>query len=201
MLGRRRKTGLIDRIRNAVWPRIGWIRTRRFWEHRIGRMRGTEYELAAGFACGAYASFLPFMGLHFIMAAVFAFVIRANVLAALVGTAVGNPWTFPIIWLSSYELGRRLGFGGMGDMAAESLGRRLEEAFSSAMSLDFAGFATTAWPILEPMTVGGLLLGAVAWVVFYWLVRGFIGAYRAQAAARRARRKAVRDEAGPRDGT
>ena len=34
-----------------------------------------------------------------------AFVVRGNYLAAAIGTAVGNPWTFPFIWAGTYRLG------------------------------------------------------------------------------------------------
>ena len=36
------------------------------------------------------------------------FLVRGNYLAAVVGTLVGNPWTFPLIWLASYQLGHLL---------------------------------------------------------------------------------------------
>jgi uncharacterized protein len=48
-----------------------------------------------------------------------------------------------------------------------------------------------AWPILKPMTVGGLMMGTVAWIICYSLVYLVVSAYRERrrnkAAARRAR--------------
>jgi uncharacterized protein (DUF2062 family) len=37
-----------------------------------------------------------------------AFLLRANVVASAIGTLIGNPLTFPFIWLSSYKLGTAL---------------------------------------------------------------------------------------------
>ena len=58
-------------------------------------------EVAAGVAAGAFTSFTPFMGLHFLFAALFAWAIRGNLLASALGTFVGNPLTFPFIWAAT----------------------------------------------------------------------------------------------------
>ena len=51
----------------------------------------SPYAIASGFACGSMVSFTPLLGLHFILAIVFAYIIRGNFVAALLGTIVGNP--------------------------------------------------------------------------------------------------------------
>ena len=61
--------------------------------------------IALGFACGSMVSFTPLLGLHFILAIVFAYLIRGNLIAALLGTIVGNPITFPFIWGMIYKVG------------------------------------------------------------------------------------------------
>ena len=43
-----------------------------------------------------------------------AYIVRANIVAAAIGTVAGNPWTFPFIWLWTYWLGRKI-LGGWGN--------------------------------------------------------------------------------------
>ena len=106
MFLRREKLTLISRVRTFFWPKTGWKRASSYFFHRLARIPGTPYTLAAGFAFGAAASFTPFIGLHFILGGVLAWIIRANFLSSAIGTAVGNPWTFPFIWVGIYEFGK-----------------------------------------------------------------------------------------------
>ncbi|WP_238380971.1 DUF2062 domain-containing protein [Alkalilacustris brevis] len=81
--------------------------------HRLSRLPDTPERIARGIAAGMMSSFTPFFGLHFIFAALFARAIRGNILAALLGTFLGNPFTFPIIAEVSVQLGAWiLGQGG-----------------------------------------------------------------------------------------
>ena len=81
MFKRRAKLSLWSVARNFLWPRIGWNRSTKYVIHRVSRLRGTPYALAAGFACGAAISFTPFVGLHFLLSAALAWLIRANIIA------------------------------------------------------------------------------------------------------------------------
>ena len=76
-----------------------------YYSHRVGRIDDSPYRLAAGLACGVAVSFSPFIGFHVLLAVVIAFVIRANMFAAAIGTIAGNPWTFPFIWALTYKVG------------------------------------------------------------------------------------------------
>jgi uncharacterized protein (DUF2062 family) len=105
MFRRRIQHGWHRRIRDLFWPRSGWRRSSTYVAHRIGRLPGTSYSIAAGFACGAAVSFTPLIGFHFVLAAMLALIVRGNLLASALGTVVGNPWTFPGIWLATYRLG------------------------------------------------------------------------------------------------
>ncbi len=189
MFGRRRRPALLDRVRNLLWPRGGWKRTWSYLLHRMSRLRGSDRSIAVGFACGVGVSFLPLIGLHFALGALLALVIRANVLASAVGTAVGNPWTFPFIWLVSYRIGVALGVGGAGDAEEINFYRRLAAAGDAMANLDMGTFVSVAWPVLQPMLAGGALLGIAAATVSYWLVRSALRAYRVGRERRRAGRE------------
>ena len=92
--------------------------------HRVRRLPDTPHRIALGFACGVFASFTPFFGLHFVLAAVLAGLLRGNIVAALIGTVAGNPLTFPLIASVSLGLGRRiLGYGASGRDFEPDLGR------------------------------------------------------------------------------
>ena len=114
MFMRRDKPKFHHRARDFLWPSLGWERSTQYLFHRIGRLPGTSYSIAAGFACGAAVSFTPFVGLHFALGGLCAWLIRANIMAAVIGTAVGNPWTFPFIWTLIFNLGVWIGAAGSG---------------------------------------------------------------------------------------
>ena len=54
---------------------------------------------------GIFVCYTPFYGFHFVLAGVLAYLMRGNILAALLATFYGNPLTFPIIATVSVELG------------------------------------------------------------------------------------------------
>jgi len=155
-----------------------------FWK-RILRLRATPHAIAAGVAAGAFAAFLPFLGLHVLIAAALAWVIRGNMLAAALGTAaVGNPLSYPLIWAATYAGGRFLLHSGPA-ASSPHIGSQLRH-------MDFAAL----WhPVLEPMTVGGIPLGIVAGAVLYFPIRAAVSAFRNARRARRLRHEQHRPAA------
>ena len=178
-------------MRSLLWPRSGWRRAARYIVYRLGRLSGTPYTIAGGFACGAAISFTPFVGLHFILAAIWAWIVRANVVSALIGTAVGNPWTFPFIWVWIYKLGQWMGADSLADEAetldfAGFFGALLD----ALLRFDLGFLLETAAPIWVPMFIGSIPTTAVAWVAFYFPLKPMIAAYqRRRRRAGRSRRK------------
>lgn len=180
---RRDKPNLIERVRIALWPRRSWGRSARYVGKRVLRLSATPHAIAAGFAAGAMVSYTPFVGFHFVMAGVFAYLIGGNVIASAFGTAVGNPLTFPIMWTMSYRLGRWM----------------LGEGPADLPSFDMLhDFWETSWdvimPILKPMLVGAVPLGIVNWVVFYFLVRTIVRSFQ-DARQRRLAKRAEENQA------
>jgi len=133
------------------------------------RIKATPHAIAAGVAAGAFASFTPFMGLHFILAFVLAWLLAGNMIAAALGTAVGNPLTFPAIWAATHGAGTAIlgATAAEGDPAPVSLGVLLSH-----------GEITAIWdPILKPMLVGGVPLGLIIASFFYVLTRFTVAAF------------------------
>lgn len=186
MFRRRFDPGYFSRARDFVWPRTGWSRSSRYIMHRVRRLPGSPYSIAAGFACGGAISFTPFVGLHFALAALWAWLIRANVLASAIGTAVGNPWTFPFIWLWIYKLGMWMGAAGVtSHPEALNFTGYFAAITKAALRADFHYLWETAWPVLWPMVLGGIPTAALVWVALYVPVRAMVAAYQRRRHLRR----------------
>ena len=166
------------RVLAFFWPRRGWRRASLYVAHRVRRLPGSPDHIAAGFACGAAVSFTPFVGAHFLCAALLALVLRGNIVASAIGTVVGNPWTFPFIWAWIYMLGNWL----LGGEAATDLPAVLSFHYIFDRPLD----------VLWPMTVGGVPTAVVVWFAFFWPIRGMVAEYQ------RARRWRIRRRANKR---
>jgi len=181
MFRRRNSKPIIERLREVVWPSLGWRRWVDYFRHRVGRMPGTPYAIACGFAFGAAISFTPFMGLHIFLAMLFAYLARASMLAATVGTVVGNPWTFPVIWVGIFELGNIV----LGDSPGALEPRQL--------SLDY--LMEHPWEVFLPMAVGGVLVFGPVWAAFFFPLRRAIVGYQEARVRRRFRKQKRRMEA------
>ncbi|MBB3947977.1 hypothetical protein GGQ73_003951 [Rhizobium skierniewicense] len=165
---RRKPAGHLERLRALLWPRMGFRRSLRYLKLRLVRLSASPYSVAAGVAVGVAVAWTPFLGIHILIAMALAFVIRANLVAAALGTTFANPLTFPLIWASTWELGHLL------------LGRSDQNVSSH---VDFSqifshmNFLQLWQPVLEPMTIGALipatLSAGVAYVSVYMVIRGF----------------------------
>lgn len=184
---RRDKPRLGELLRVALWPRRSWARSMRYVGKRVLRLSASPHSIASGFAAGAMVSVTPFVGFHFMLAAAVAYVTGGNLLASALGTAVGNPLTFPFLWAGSYRVGRWI--LGLGDQAAPP--------FDMSAGL-FSHSFDTIWPVLKPMLVGAVPLGILLWFAFYVIVRTAVRSFqeaRRRRLADRAARQRVRGSA------
>ncbi len=196
--GRRESVGVAHTARQFLWPRMGWWRYLRYLRYRVVRLPGSPHTIAIGFACGAALSFTPLIGVHFALAALFAWMVGGNVLASIIGTGVGNPWTFPFIWFWIHRLGSWIIGGGASD----------EAAIDFDVTILFDNFFDVFWPML----VGGIPMTIIVFPIAYYASRYVVRTYqarrrthlervavrRARAAARRQRRETVKERAAAR---
>src|SRR5690606_19649771 len=131
-------------MRDLVWPRMGLRRYGTYLRKRVLRLSASPHSIAAGVASGAAVSMFPLIGLHFILGFVLAFITRGNMIAAAVGTAWGNPFTFPFFFAAAYGIGDWL-MGGGGISAAENAQLAATGAQLSQGGL-FSGGLDTLWP-------------------------------------------------------
>lgn len=183
MFQRREPLSLMRKLREFCWPSMGWKRSLIYIKHRLVRLSDSTHKIAMGLALGVAVSFTPFLGTHFIQAGAVAYFMRANMLAAIIGTFIGNPWTFPVIWWASINFGAFL-FSAFGLPADTNL----------PADIDFSIFLDLLWNeplrIFLPWTLGGYLLCFFAippaYMIFYRIVHG------AKIARARARLRRVR---------
>ena len=184
MFQRRQKQAVLRQLKGFVWPEMGWRRLWWYVAYRIVRLPGTPRDIAAGFACGAAVSFTPLIGLHLILGMVLARLIGANIVAALIGTIIGNPWTFPFIWVWSYKLGIWLG-GGPAMEPEQRIGALMPDIWDAIMRFDVQFLVAEAWPILSPMLIGGAVTAVVVWIAVFLLLKRMLDLYENRRAARR----------------
>lgn len=171
MFRRRKNRSLLVKLRESVWPTIGWRRAGTYLAHRIRRMPGTPESIAAGMACGVAVSFTPFIGFHFVIAAMISWVLGGNLLASAIGTAAGNPWTFPFIWAWIYTLGHWV------------LGTAPNVDGPNNLTLQY--ISSHVWDIFLPMMTGGVPTALVVWFAVYYPLRRAIQVYQERRRQRR----------------
>jgi hypothetical protein len=168
MFQRKSPLTFLQSMRETVWPSMGWIRTAKYMVHRVLRLSDSPYRIAGGMAAGASISITPIIGTHIVQAFILSFCLRANYFASLVGTVIGNPWTFPFMWWLSYHLGVAT-FSLFGLHVALDMPEGLTVMESVNMALH------NPMDLFLPWLVGGYMLAALTWpvffVVFLFLVR------------------------------
>jgi len=74
-------------------------------KYKIVRIKDFPESVAIGLAWGASVSFTPLLGFHLIICYMGTYFMKGNLIAATVGTIIGNPWTFPFFFYISYKIG------------------------------------------------------------------------------------------------
>ena len=171
----------VAKMKDVLWPTMGMSRLASYYKRRVVRLNGTPHSIAAGFAAGAAVSFTPFMGLHFLLGALIAYLLRGNLIASAIGTAIGNPWTFPFIWLAIYEVGIWI-------LPMDTHAVAWEE-----MSLTYLSEHLS--DVLVPMMLGGFIVSLVVWPLFYFPLVNLISRFRHARQERRKRKMLARQAA------
>ena len=139
---------------------------RRFFSYyklKLARLPASSYAISAGFACGSMVSFTPLLGFHFVLAVVFSYLLRANYIAALIGTIVGNPISFPFIWGLIYKVGTFIV-----DRSDNNL----------IPNINFEIIIKQTYDIFIPMLVGGAVLAIPVWVLTYFITYSFVSSFK-----------------------
>lgn len=180
MLFRRRTAeSLFERLRVFLWPRRSWARSTRYVIHRVRRLSATPHAVALGFAAGVFVSATPYVGFHMLMASAVAWIIGGSIVSAILGTFIGNPLTYPLFWVSSYEVGHLI------------LGGGPHKAPLDLWDGDFQSSLDQIWPLLKPMTLGAMPIGLALGALAYILVKPAVNAYQHRRRALTSGREAM----------
>ncbi|MBN2630208.1 MAG: DUF2062 domain-containing protein [Rhodobacteraceae bacterium] len=202
---RRTKRTAWEWVKASVYPQGGWLRAVRYILHRLTRLPDPPHRIARGIFVGAFVSFTPLFGVHILVAALLAYLVRGNIFAAILGTLVGNPITFPVIAVLSVQLGHMiLGTGVDGVPAAQiltafaSAGAEIGSNFVALMmggDIRWTNMRTFYVGLFKPYLIGGLVPGLVVATLCYHLSLPVITAYH------RLRQKRRQDRAARRQGS
>jgi len=195
---RKNKLGWWQALRQILYPRGGWSRAISYLGHRLSRIKDSPHKISRGIAAGVFVSFTPFFGFHFLLAAIIAFVIRGNVLSAILATFFGNPLTFPFIsggslWFGTFLLGRDFSEGQFRS-SRNSFNEVMHELYENIKSIfnsttaqwsETSEFFITLWGnisefiniFLFPYFVGGIIPGVFFGVLFYFSSVPIIAVY------------------------
>lgn len=187
MFLRRSKLPIGQRILKAILPdrgvRQGYKRAAYYFLWRLKRLPGTPVFIARGFAIGVAVNFWPILFTHLLFGYIFCRLIRGSLLSMFIGTLLGNPWTFALVYPVMYKIGKIM----LGLRPTHS-----EHAIDSA-----AGIWSRIWPIhsfeasmhsiaiafqeiLFPLMIGGFLLGLPVTIFSFYLMRNMIEVYQSQ---------------------
>ncbi|WP_373634787.1 DUF2062 domain-containing protein [Yoonia sp. SS1-5] len=189
-----------------IYPRGGWGRAAQYVKHRLRRLPDTPEKISRGIAAGVFTSFTPFYGLHFVIAAIIARLMRGNILAALLGTFFGNPLTYIPIAVAALGTGywmlgipfnagllgfetvdtpRICGLGCQFSNAFYDLWHNFTAMFTPEMA-DWRGLRNFYREVFYPYMIGGVLPGVICGTASYYLSVPLITAYQ------KRRQKALR---------
>ena len=206
MFRRRERRSVFRFFYEVVFSLKGISRAIEYIGMRLKRIPDTPHKISLGMSCGIFASFTPLFGLHFLIAGLLSYLFRANVLASLIGTFVGDPVTFPIITVFNLKLGEWI----LGSSEYSSGdGGKIFEGFLDFIFLIYKSFFTEGSigenrtpkmneflnGVFVPYSLGGLILGIFISIMSYFLLRPLVSTYQKKRKAlkvKRAKKKRIR---------
>ena len=188
MFKRRERRSVFRFFYEVIFSLKGISRAIEYVGIRLKRIPDTPHKISLGMSCGIFASFTPLFGLHFLIAGLLSYVLRANVLASLIGTFVGNPITFPIITVFNLKLGEWI--LGSSEYSSDD-GGKIFEGFLDFIFLIYKSFFTdgsigeNSVPrmneffngVFIPYSLGGFIFGVIIAIISYFLLRPLVSTY------------------------
>jgi uncharacterized protein (DUF2062 family) len=181
-------------VLDFFYPRGGWGRAFEYVKHRVRRLPDTPQKISRGIWAGVFICFTPLFGLHMIVGAVLARVMRGNILAALMATFFGNPLTFPAIGYAAINLGSWM--LGLPQGRTEHLGQKFGDAsydlwhnvvaIFTPDPINWRGLRIFYDDVFFPYLIGGIIPGLITATAFYYVSVPLISAYQ------KRRKKALR---------
>ena len=125
----------------------------------------TPRRTAGAFALGVFFGFSPLLGLHTILGLAFAFALRLNRIAVLIGIYSNLPWILPPYYVMATVVGAAI----LGVSVPPDLTGQLQQVVSepglSELRIVFGGLAPLFWSFMLGSTLGSCVLAFVAYYV------------------------------------
>jgi uncharacterized protein (DUF2062 family) len=135
----------------------------RRWLDQLLHTHDTPQRTAAAYALGVLFGFSPVLGLHTILGLVFAFALRLNRVAVLLGIYSNLPWILPAYYTLTTVVGAAL----LGVQVPPGLLRDLRMALTEASRADFRPLAHALTPLAKAYVLGSTLGAIVLALVAY----------------------------------
>ena len=176
LLGRRQAPTIWERVTIWMWPRRSWRRSLRYMVLRLERLDATPHAVGLGLAIGVFAAFQPILGFQMLFAGILAWILRGTIAAALMGTLIGTPATWPFMWLASYEVGAVM-IGETRDVTVGMLWTVIAGPGAAASTGVPAvlGAGVLFSQILKPLAIGAVPVGLLFGAIFYVMVQRAAG--------------------------
>lgn len=179
MFLRREKLTILENVRHIVSPTKGYKRAWQYLIWRIKRRPGTPEFIARGFAIGVAINFWPILFTHFVGGIVLCWMIGGDIIAMFIGTLLGNPWTFAVVYPLMYKLGKVL--LGLRPKHHETSLDTAEEVWAKIWPIEsWHSLWVGLKEIIFPMMVGGMLLALPCALVAYYIARNTVRVYHGQ---------------------
>lgn len=188
MFKRRTKMGWGEWAKEQVYPKRGFRRQIVYIWHRLRRLPDPPHRIARGVFAGTFVNFPPILGIQMLSAAGLAWVMRGNIVAALLATFLSNPVTTPIIAYVSLWLGHRmlgseahidlaLVFDAFAD-AGKDIWHNILAIFGPEVA-EWTGLIKFWHEFYLPYFLGSILPGIACSLLTYWLTIPALTAYQA----------------------
>lgn len=190
---RRKPRSWTNWAKQMVYPDGGFRRAMRYVVHRMRRLPDRPHRIARGVFAGSFIGFMPLPGLQFLGAAGFAWLVRGNILAALLATFNSNPITTPFFAVGAISLGHwmlgietPLGYESIGHAFANAGGdlwHNLRAPFTDEVA-HWDGLIQFWHQVYLPFFIGALIPGLALSALFYYITIPLVEAYQKARAAK-----------------
>jgi len=133
------------------------LRVIKLQKYKITKIKDFPESVAVGMAWGVAVSFTPLLGFHLIICFLGTWLMKGNLIAATVGTIIGNPWTFPFIFYLDYKIGTTIFLSRI-------------DYYEFKISFFVENFESLFYPTL----LGSIPLALVMWFLTFYTCRNFL---------------------------
>lgn len=173
----REAPGAAERVRLLLWPRRSFVRSARYVGWRVVRLKGDPHALALGVAIGVFVAALPIFGMQMLSAAVLAWALRGSIAAALLATFLANPIVTPLLWIAAYAAGQ-IALNAADPLSASEIVTQFRDVGTWFRTYEVGEASRMVWPLLKPLLIGSVLVGALLAALGYWLAFHLATTYR-----------------------